>query len=171
MKIEIKYNKSGFLPCPEYSGVAKIVDKTELKEYNGQYGKKQGFRYIFEINQQKEDGSYWTVCSKPFTPTLHEKGRLRAFIEKVNGRKMTDGELEQTFDADNMLNKYVNVVIEHDKQEDGKVYSNIALYQTAKEEPATWQSNYVKMEDKRPTQLTPISLLDAYDDNLKLKAA
>jgi hypothetical protein len=156
MLIKSKSN-GNYTPCPEYNGVARIVDATELKTYTGKFGTKEGFRFILEINEKMGNGKYHTVSTKPFTLSLHEKSSLRKFIEKVNGRPLTQSEIESGIDTDSLIGRSVNIVVEQNKTEDGNVFSNITYYGKSKED-ANWKSDYIRFSERNTT-----------NDNNKLK--
>jgi hypothetical protein len=145
-----KYTPNTFIPCPEYTGVARIVDVTDMKPHTSQYGTKDQFRYILEVDviKNKEAGSRFTVATAPMSLSLHEKAALRKFVQKVLGRELTEKELAEGVDTETLVGKSVNVVVEHVKSADGtKTYSNLAFVQVAKTE-AKWESEYVRFKDR-----------------------
>ena len=140
----VQENKS-FAPCPEYSGIAKIVDTTELREYKTDFGNKMCFRYILEINQKDSKGKYQTVASRPFTLSMHEKAALRDFVKKVKGSVPTG---TSGFDTDSLVGQYCSVIVEHVQSGD-KTFANLTYVGKAKEN-TTWQSAYVRFADRPP---------------------
>lgn len=145
--MKIKYTEnSNFQPTPEYNGIAKIVDSTELAEYTGQYGTKEQFRFILEIDEQREDGKYWTVATKPYTPSYHEKASLRMFTEKVLGRRLTNQELEEGFDTEDLIGKYCSIIVEHVVNGE-KTFANITFVGKAKSNE-TWNSDYIRLANR-----------------------
>lgn len=136
-----------FEPCPEFSGQAKIVDVTETRTYSSQYGDKDGFRYILEINLQRPDGTFWTVATKPLTESLHEKANLRKVTEKVLGRPMTASELKD-WDTENLIGKYCSVEVEQSTREGtDTVFANVTHIGKVKDK-ITWDSNYVRLNQR-----------------------
>lgn len=140
-------DNNNFAPCPEYSGICKVIDTTELTEYNTEYGIKEQFRIIFEINEKRENGNYWTVASKPLTPSLHEKASLRKFVEKILNRPLTKEELRNGFEIESVIGKYCNIVVEQIKSGD-KTFSNITYIGKAKSTD-TWNSDYVRLSERK----------------------
>ena len=147
--MRIKSNSGNFEPCPEYTGRAVCVDVTPLKTVQTQYGPKEKFRFVFEIEKQREDGSAFCVWSQPFTPSYHENAALRPFLRKWMGRELTQDELK-TFDTEDMLHRPAHITVIHEHS-DGEVYANIALIQPDKSaEPLVPCGKYVRQKDRPP---------------------
>lgn len=157
MKVQYKEN-GDFTPCPEYNGIAKIVDTTDLTEYTSQYGTKEKFRFILEINQEKSKGVYYTVTTMPMAPSYHEKSNLRKFTESVLGRKMNKEELLANggYDTEELIGKYCQIIVEHVQTEDGnKTYANIKYVGKTKD-AATWKSDYIRLADRLNRKLKSV---------------
>jgi hypothetical protein len=156
--MKIKYQENGnFQPCPEYNGVAKIVDTTELTEYTGQFGTKEQFRFILEINEEKAPGIYHTVATKPMTPSFHEKATLRKFTEKVLNRPLTIDELKDGYETEDLIGKYCQIIVEHITSEDGsRTFANISYVGKAKDQKG-WKSAYVRLDDRPAKKLKATS--------------
>jgi hypothetical protein len=122
--MKIKANNSEFEPCPEFTGKAVCVDVTPLRKQQSQYGERNVFKIVFEVDADKEDGSPYAVWSPNFTPTLNEKASLRKFLRGWFGRDLSTAELED-FDTETLIGKPAQVVVVHEHK-DGKVYANIA---------------------------------------------
>lgn len=120
-----KDNSGNFEPCPEYTGRAVCVDVTPLKKVNGPFGEQEKFRFAFEIDDVREDGSPWCVWTAGFTLSLSEKANLRKFLKGWLGRDLTQEELKNGFDVEGMLHKPAFLVVVHEHK-DGQTYSNIA---------------------------------------------
>jgi hypothetical protein len=122
--MKIKANNNDFEPCPEYTGNAVCVDVTPLRKQQSQYGERNVFKIVFEVDANKEDGSRYGVWSPNFTPTLNEKASLRRFLRAWFGRDLSTAELED-FDTETLIGKPAQMVVVHEHK-DGKVYANIA---------------------------------------------
>lgn len=149
MKIVYKKNSRVWEPCPEVDGeLAQIVDVSDLFTLtSAEYGEKEVFRFILEINEENADGYRYTLSSRPFTVSLHEKANLRKFVEKVLGRALTEAELESGFEPESLIGKYCKITVEHNTVGD-KTFANIALVSKAKEPVVGWQTEYVRMKDR-----------------------
>ena len=93
--MKLKTNGGNFQPCPEYTGKAVCVDVTPLKMMQTQFGPKEKFKFVFEIDSPRDDGSRCCVWSAPFTLSYHENSALRPFLRKWMGREMTTAEQEK----------------------------------------------------------------------------
>jgi hypothetical protein len=122
--MKIKAKNGNFEPCPEYTGRAVCVDVTPLRKQQSQYGERNVFKIVFEVDKEKADGTRFGVWSPNFTPTLNEKASLRKFLRGWFGRDLSQAELED-FDTETLLGKQAQLVVVHEHR-DGEVYANIA---------------------------------------------
>jgi hypothetical protein len=149
MKIQQKSNRV-WTPCPEVDGqLAQIVDVSDTFILSSaEYEDKEVFRIILEINELNEDGYRFTVSTRPFTVSLHEKANLRKFVEKVLGRELTPAELEAGFEVESLIGKFCKITVEHAQVGD-KTYANIALVSKAKEPiKDTWKTDFIRLKDR-----------------------
>lgn len=121
--MKINANNGNFEPCPEFTGRAVCVDVTPLRKQQSEFGERNVFKVVFEVDKEREDKTRFAVWSKNFTPTLNEKANFRKFLRGWFGRDLTQAELSD-FDTETLLGKPANVVVIHEHK-DGKVYSNI----------------------------------------------
>jgi hypothetical protein len=122
--MKIQANSSKFEACPEYTGRAVCVDVTPLRKQQSQFGERDVFKIVFEVDLQKEDGNRYAVWSRNFTPTLNEKAAFRKFLKGWFGRDLTSAELGE-FDTETLIGKPAQVVVVHEHREN-EVYANIA---------------------------------------------
>ncbi len=122
--MKIQASNSKFEACPEYTGRAVCVDVTPLRKQQSQYGERDVFKLVFEVDLQKDDGGRYGVWSRNFTPTLNEKSTLRKFLRSWFGRDLTATELGE-FDTETLLGKPAQLVVVHEHKEN-EVYANIA---------------------------------------------
>src|SRR5882672_805845 len=148
--MKIKGNNSNFEPAPEYTGKAVCVDVTPLRKQQSQYGERNVFRIVFEVDAEKEDGSRYCVWSTNFTPTLNEKSSLRKFLRGWYGRDLSKAELED-FDTETLIGKAAQLVVVH-QHKDGEVYANIAACTPDKSgEPLVASGKFVRTKDRPQT--------------------
>src|SRR5438874_7853129 len=144
MKIK---ESNDFEPCPEYTGKAVCVDVTPLRKQQSQYGERNVFKIVFEVDAKKEDGSRYGVWSTNFTPTLNEKASLRKFLRGWFGRDLSTAELED-FDTETLIGKAAQLVVVHEHK-DGKVYANIAACTPDRSgEPLKASGKFVRTKDR-----------------------
>jgi hypothetical protein len=145
--MKIKGNDNHFEPCPEYTGRAVCVDVTPLKKQPSQYGERDVFKVVFEVDVPREDGRF-CAWSRNFTPTLNEKAAFRKFLRGWFGRDLTETELED-FDTETLLGKSAQLVVVHEHK-DGATYANIAACTPFKSgEPLVPCGKYIRMKDRQ----------------------
>lgn len=154
--MKLTENKTNFEPCPEYTGKAVCVDVTPLKKVQSDYGEREIFRIVFEIEERrawKDDKGDthvqpWTVWSTGFTPSIHEKSNLRKFLRSWFGRDLTEAEREG-FDTETLIGKPAFIVVSH-TTEDKTIYANIASCTPYKgSDPLTPSGKFVRMKDRK----------------------
>src|SRR2546425_532410 len=146
--MKIKANNASFEPCPEYTGKAVCVDVTPLRKQQSQYGERNVFKLVFEVDMAKEDGTRYGVWSTNFTPTLNEKSSLRKFLRDWFGRDLSKAELED-FDTETLIGKAAQLVVVH-QHKDGEVYANIAACTPGKSgDPLKPSGKFVRMKDRQ----------------------
>ena len=149
--MKIKANNSNFEPCPEFTGKAVCVDVTPLRKQQSQYGERNVFKIVFEVDMEKEDGNRYGVWSNNFTPTLNEKASLRKFLRSWFGRDLSKAELED-FDTETLIGKPAQLVVVH-QHKDNEVYANIAACTPDKSGEALKPSGkFIRTKD-RPTSV------------------
>jgi hypothetical protein len=145
--MKIKANNSNFEACPEFTGKAVCVDVTPLRKQQSQYGERDVFKVVFEVDMDRDDGSRYCVWSRNFTPSLNEKANLRKFVRGWFGRDLTKAELDD-FDTDSLIGKTAQVVVVHEHK-DGETYANIVACTPDKSnEPLKATGKYVRVKDR-----------------------
>ncbi len=150
-----------FAPCPEFIGRAVCVDVTEPKSYETQYGTKEKFKIVFEIDlidDSRNPKQPWVVFSKPMAASLHEKSALYKFLKDWFGRPLNAAETEG-LDLETLIGKPAQVVIGHEPSSDGtKTYANIKLIQPHKQgDPLKPSGLFVRLKDRPPREGQPDS--------------
>ena len=145
--MKLKASNGNFEPCPEFTGKAACVDVTPLRKQQSQFGERDVFKVVFEVDLLKEDGSRYCVWSRQFTPTLNEKSNLRKFMRGWFGRDLSRAELDD-FDTDSLIGKSAQVVVVHEHKDD-EVYANIAACTPDKSgAPLAPSGKYVRVKDR-----------------------
>ena len=147
MKIE---SKSNFAPCPPYRGKAVCVDVTPLKLVQTDFGTKEKFKFVFELDMPREDGSRWCVWSRGFTPSNHEKAALVPFLKDWMGKAMSAADWKN-FDTENLLGVSAEIIIINESR-DGETYAQIKfIAPDTSGAPLQPSGKYVRVVD-RPAQ-------------------
>lgn len=142
VKVEIK--KGGdFDPVPMDRYTCAIVDVNLVSQFNQFQGKEEDvLNYQFQILDDKEmptkDGGeaattrgryLWKRCR----PAINNRSWLGKLAKAAFGRDLTNAEID-TFDAESVVGKQVDVMVEQSESKDGqKVFNNIVAFnKTAK---------------------------------------
>ena len=137
--------KTEFKPAPEGEHRGIVVDITPLKTIHGDYGPREVFQIVFELNTEMDDGRRYMIRSRNFTPSLHEKSNLRPFLEKLLGHRLTKEELAG-FDTEEIMGIPVKLEVEHEETDKG-VFARISYIKRIDEkiEPS---GDYVRVKDR-----------------------
>ena len=153
--MKLSKNNKSFEPCPEFSGLAVVVDVTPLKKVETAYGPKETFKIVFETPLLREDGTPYSVWSRGFTPSLHEKAAFAQFLRKWFGRALTAAE-EAEFDTEALLGKTAEITVVHEEGKSGETYANIALIRPDKTGKAMKPSGkFKRVKDREQTSGAP----------------
>lgn len=151
MKIE---SKSNFTPCPEYRGKAVCVDVTPLKTIQTAFGPREMFKFVFEVDAQREDGSRWCVWSRPFSPSNAPKAALVPFLKDWMGKAMTTVEWNQ-FDTEQMIGIPAEIIVAHEER-DGETYAQIKFIGPDKSgQPLLPSGEFVRQIDRDQGKSSP----------------
>lgn len=148
MKLSEKKN-SNFTPHPETDAPIKavIVDITELKKRQTQYGEKDEFRLVYETEcMDEENNRRFCIWSRGYTPSLNEKAALRKDLKKIMGRELTAAELEE-FDVECLIGHGVKLIVQHEHKDD-KTYANISFIAPDKDKPLKPSGKYKRIKDR-----------------------
>jgi hypothetical protein len=148
MKLSEK-KSSTFTPCPEYTGRAVCVDVTPLETKQTDYGPKEKFRLVFEVDLENERKERHCVWSSNFTASLNEKATLRKFLKQWLGRDLTAQELQE-FDTESLIGKPAFLVVTHTTGDNGETYANIAACTPMKQgEPLAPSGKFTRKKDRK----------------------
>ena len=143
----VSMKRGSFQACPEFAGRGVLADFTPLKPQQSQFGEREVFKGVVEVDLLREDGSPYCVWTNNMTPSLHEKANLRKFLKSVLGRELTREELKG-FDLETLIGLPVHVVVVQEHK-DGETYANIAVIQPHKTgEPLKLSGKYVRVKDR-----------------------
>jgi hypothetical protein len=147
--MKIRSNDGNFEPCPEFTGKGVCVDVTPLRRQQSQYGDRDVFKIVFEVDMDREDGSRFCVWSRSFTPSLNEKANFRKFVRGWLGRDLSEAELEN-FDTETLVGKAAQLVVVQEHK-DNKTYSNIMACLPDKSGASLKPcGKYVRVKDRKP---------------------
>jgi hypothetical protein len=148
MKLSASGSTTPFEAHPEFDGQAVCVDVTPLKKTQSSYGERETFRLVFETAELRQNGSPFLLFSRTFTPSLHEKAALRAFLKQWFGRDLTAAE-QNEFDTDSLIGRPARVSVIHSDY-NGTVFANIGLIRADKSgEPLKPSGKYIRQKDRQ----------------------
>lgn len=118
-----------YTPHPEGQYAARCIDVVDMGWQDTAYGLKYKVRVVFFCDEWQEreiDGEKKRVpltVASFFTASLHEKAKLREFLESWRGKSFTSEEA-QKFDLEKMLGAPAFIQVTHNHA-NGKTYANI----------------------------------------------
>jgi hypothetical protein len=149
--MKIRGNNSNFEACPEFTGKAVCVDVTPLRKQQSQFGERDVFKLVFEVDLDKEDGGRFCVWSHNFTPSLNEKANFRKFLRSWFGRDLMESEMAE-FDTETLIGKPAQLVVVHEHKE-GEVYANIAACTPDKSgAPLKASGKFIRRKDRQGSE-------------------
>ena len=96
----------------------------------------------------RQDGKPYLLFSRSFTPSLHEKAALRAFLKQWMGRDLTTAE-QNEFDTESLIGRPARVSVVHNEY-NGTTYANIGLIRADKSgEPLKPSGKYTRQKDRQ----------------------
>ncbi len=138
---------TAFEPHPEADCTGVLVDVTPLKRVDSSFGPREVFKLVFETTECREDGRPYLVWSRSFTPSLHEKSALRAFLRQWLGRDLTAQELAE-FETDDLIGRTAKLSVVHNEH-NGTVFANIGLIRPDRsKDPLRPSGKYIRMKDR-----------------------
>lgn len=149
--MKLSYKSAGnFTPCPEYTGRAVCVDVTPPESVQTDWGPKEKFKLVFEVDALREDGNRFAVWSRGYTVSLHEKAAFRKDMKQWFGRDLNAQELQE-FDTEALIGRPVFLVITHSEGNNGETFANIAAMTPHKEahgEPLQPSGKFTRKKDR-----------------------
>jgi hypothetical protein len=124
-----------------------IVDITDLKKRQTQYGEKDEFRLVYETEcMDEENDRRFCIWSRGYTPSLNEKAAMRKDLKKIMGRELTAAELDE-FDVECLIGHGVKIIVQHEHKDD-KTYANISFIAPDKDKPLKPSGKYKRIKDR-----------------------
>ncbi len=131
MSLVVKQRKRQYEIPPEGTVEAILVEIKELGEVQTGFGAKEKLLFVWETDQTDKQGNSLKVFQR-FTKSIHPQAYLTKAIRSITGDEPGD-----EFDLGNLIGVSVELVIQHNKGDDGITYANVAAivrHKTAAEE-------------------------------------
>lgn len=112
------------------------VHETQFLDDDGIQKNNQPVRIVFEVlgDKSRDDGKPFIV-SRDFTNSLHEKSKLRPFLEAWRGKQFAPEEL-QGFELKDLASVYANIQIMHKLSKKGRTFPEISNALPLTQKPA-----------------------------------
>lgn len=93
---------------------------SNIKNFNNTYGRRIGFE--FTVKGGQFDGE---KVMRSTAPQLTRQSKLAEVIQGILGRELTDKELQEGFDLEDLLDRECSILVLQSKSKTGAVYSNV----------------------------------------------
>ena len=149
MPILLKKSKSGFVPHPEgvFDGV--LVDVTPPQEFEGKYGPRELFKFVFETTHKLEDKRRAIAVSSLIPIDIHPKSNSFPIIKGILGTTPTDKELQTGINLEKFLGNVYQVQIEHVEKDDSTFANVVTVLPSKRKLKAS--GAYVRVCDREET--------------------
>jgi hypothetical protein len=148
MGYTVKDPGSDFVPAPQGLHRAVCVDWVDLGVIESKFGSREKVRLVWEIDELMEDTKRRFIVSQMYTPSLHEKAKMRHDLESWRGRAFS-AEERKGFDLDNLLGAPCQLQVVHNTHDD-KTYANVASVVALGKgmERLLPSGDYIRMKDR-----------------------
>ncbi len=93
---------------------------SNIKNFNNTYGQRIGFE--FTVKGGQFDGE---KVMRSTAPQLTRQSKLAEVIQGMLGRELTDKELQDGFDLEDLLDRECSILVLQSRSKTGAVYSNV----------------------------------------------
>jgi len=164
-----------FKPAPEGQWPAVCCDAVDMGmvkvTFENKTMEKHKARLVFMIPETDPDfDDKQFIVSATFNLTMHEKGRLRPFLESWRGKKYTDKETDAGVDIEKMVGVDALIQIVHNTGSNGKTYANVdSIMRLPKGMEKVVNDGYTRVKDREETDntdsdATSEAAKDGYDE-------
>lgn len=146
--------ESTFTPAPEGQWRAVCCDVVDLgiveTKWQEKIKKQHKIRVVFQIEEENPEIKKPYIVQQRFTLSMHEKARLREFLESWRGKPYSDGEAAKGIDVELMIGQNAVIQIAHN-QKNGDTWANImSIMKPMKGMEALAVREYVRVKDRPP---------------------
>lgn len=124
MPIYARKKESDYSPAPEGLWPAVCVDVVDLGILDSPFGPQVKIEIRWQLEEEDPKGGKRFLVVQRYTPSLHQKSKLRPLLEAWRGKKFTADE-EKKFDIEKLLGANCQLSITHNIKDEGRVYSNV----------------------------------------------
>lgn len=124
MAIYARKKESEYSTPPEGLHPAVCVDVIDLGIVKTQFGEQVKIEIRWQLEEKDEKTGKRFLVVQRYTPSLHEKSRLRPLLESWRGKKFSADE-ERQFDIEKLLGANCQLQLIHNIKDEGRVYANV----------------------------------------------
>ena len=124
MAIYARKKDSDYAVAPEGLWPAVCCDVYDLGLVQTQFGEQVKIEISWQLEERDPKTNRRFLVSQRYTPSLHEKSKLRPLLESWRGRKFTKDE-EREFDIEKLLGACCQLQIVHNIKDEGRCYANV----------------------------------------------
>jgi hypothetical protein len=148
MAIYARKKESDYTTAPEGLWPAVCVDVFDLGLVETPFGQQAKIEITWQLEEKDPKTDRRFLVSQRYTPSLHEKSRLRPLLESWRGRKFTKDE-EREFDIEKLLGANCQLQIVHNIKDEGRTYANVqACVPYPRNTPRMAAENYTRKIDR-----------------------
>lgn len=148
MPIYARKKEGEYTVAPEGLWAAVCVDVIDLGLIKTAFGEMPKIQIRWQLEERDEKTDRRHLVVQNYTPSLHEKSKLRPMLEAWRGRKFTKDE-EKEFDIEKLLGANCQLQIVHNIKEEGRVFANVqAVVPPAKGSTKLRGENYIRVIER-----------------------
>ena len=116
-------NEGFLVPEGTYAAICYCIAELGTQETN--FGDKPQVHIGWEVPEERLPDGRVAVVGRRYSVSAHQKSNLRGDIEKWQGRRLMDIDLD-TFDFSTLIGQTCHVSIQHSDEVAGRIYANVA---------------------------------------------
>jgi hypothetical protein len=148
MAIYARKKEGEYTVAPEGLWPAVCCDVYDLGIVKTQFGDQVKIEITWQLEEKDPQTGKRFLISQRYTPSLHEKSRLRPLLESWRGRKFTKDE-EKEFDIEKLLGANCQLQLVHNIKDEGRTYANVqACVPYPKNVPRISVEGYIRKVDR-----------------------
>jgi hypothetical protein len=124
MPIYARKKEGEYTVAPEGLWPAVCCDVFDLGVQATPWGEQIKIEISWQLEEKDPQSGRRYLISQRYTPSLHEKSRLRPMLEAWRGCKFTKDE-EREFDIEKLLGANCQLQIIHNIKDEGRTYANV----------------------------------------------
>jgi hypothetical protein len=124
MPIFARKKEGDYTVAPEGLWPAVCCDVYDKGLVETPWGQQVKIEISWQLEERNPETKKRFLVSQSYTPSLHEKSKLRPLLESWRGRKFSKDE-EREFDIERLLGACCQLQLVHNIKDDGRTYANV----------------------------------------------